>query len=78
MYSLLKMGIFHCYVSLPEGRGSYKVGAVPIFFRLFTMMVAHVTPLTTGSGAHVQLSNLDYGKRHKLKKGEVGMKIPIF
>ena len=24
MYFLLNMGIFHCYVSLPEGRWSYK------------------------------------------------------
>ena len=67
MYSLLKMGIFHCYVSLPEGRGSYKVGALPFCFGYLQWL--YVTPPTTGSGAHVQLSNPDYGKRHThLKK----------
>ena len=31
MYFLLKMGIFHCYVSLPEGTSVYKgnFGEIP-------------------------------------------------
>ena len=28
MYFLLKMGIFHCYVSLPEGKASH-LGFLP-------------------------------------------------
>ena len=28
-FTLLKMMIFHSYVSLPEGSGNYKIGEIP-------------------------------------------------
>ena len=30
MYSLLKIGMFHCYVSLPEGRTNHESFWIPM------------------------------------------------
>ena len=34
MYSLSKMGIFHCYVSLPEGSGIYLFADMCVMIHL--------------------------------------------
>ena len=34
MYFLLKVGIFHCYVSLPDGNCNQLTGLLPLFIQL--------------------------------------------